>query len=114
MLDLVDALVRKSLVVADRSSGRTRFSMLETIRQFAEEQLVASGVATEVRAAHARYFAGREADILALWDSPRQREAYNWFTVELPNLRTAFRWAADHDDLDVAAAIATYAAFLGI
>src|SRR3977135_300677 len=33
-LDLLDALVRKSLVVADRTSGRTRFSMLETIRQF--------------------------------------------------------------------------------
>ncbi len=41
VLDLLDALVRKSLLVADRSSGRTRFSMLETIRQFAEEQLVA-------------------------------------------------------------------------
>ena len=113
ILDLLDALVRKSLLVADRSSGRTRFSMLETIRQFAEEQLVARGEATEVRAAHARYFAGREADILALWDSPRQREAYDWFTVELANLRTAFRWAADHGDLDVAATIATYAAFLG-
>ncbi len=45
ILDLLDALVRKSLLVADRSSGRTRFSMLETIRQFAEEQLVASGEA---------------------------------------------------------------------
>ena len=80
ILDLLDALVRKSLLVADRSSGRTRFSMLETIRQFAEEQLVASGAADEVRTAHARYFAGREADILALWDSPRQREAYTWFS----------------------------------
>ena len=112
-LDLLDALVRKSLLVADRSSGRTRFSMLETIRQFAEEQLVACGAATEVRTAHARYFAGREADILALWDSPRQRDAYDWFTTELANLRTAFRWAADQGDLDAAAAIATYAGFLG-
>ena len=112
-LDLLDALVRKSLLVADRSSGRTRFSMLETIRQFAEEQLVARGEASEIRAAHSRYFAGREADILALWDSPRQREAYDWFTVELANLRTAFRWAADHGDLDVAATIATYAGLLG-
>ena len=60
------------------------------------------------RTAHARYFAGREADILALWDSPRQREAYDWFTTELANLRTAFRWAADHGDLDAAATIATY------
>ena len=49
VLDLLDALVRKSLLVADRSTGRTRFSMLETIRQFAEEQLVAGGEATEVR-----------------------------------------------------------------
>ncbi len=45
ILEVLDALVRKSLLVADRSSGRTRFSMLETIRQFAEEQLVASGAA---------------------------------------------------------------------
>jgi predicted ATPase len=109
----LDALVRKSLLVADRFSGRTRFSMLETIRQFAEEQLVASGAATEARTAHARYFAGREADILALWDSPRQRAACDWFTVELANLRTAFRWAADHGDLDVAATLATYAGLLG-
>ena len=107
-LDLLDALVRKSLLVADRSSGHARFSMLETIRQFAEEQLVAGGEASEIRAAHSRYFAGREADIMALWDSPRQREAYDWFTLELANLRTAFRWAADHGDLDVAATIATY------
>jgi hypothetical protein len=112
-LDLLDALVRKSLLVADRSSGRTRFSMLETIRQFAEEQLVARGEASKIRAAHARYFAERDADIMALWDSPRQREAYDWFTIELANLRTAFRWAADHGDLDVAAPIATYAAWLG-
>jgi len=114
ILEVLDALVRKSLLIADRSSGRTRFSMLETIRQFAEDQLVAGGQATAVRAAHARYFAGREADIMALWDSPRQREAYSWFTTEFANLRTAFRWAADHGDLDVAAAVATYAGILGI
>jgi len=113
VLDRLDALVRKSLLVADRSLGQTRFSMLETIRQFAEEQLVARGEATEARAAHARYFAGSEADILALWDSPRQREVYDWFTIELANLRTAFRWAADDGDLDVAAPIATYATLLG-
>jgi predicted ATPase/class 3 adenylate cyclase len=114
ILDLLDALVRKSLLLADRSSGHARFSMLETIRQFAEEQLVASGAATEARTAHARYFAGREADIMFLWDSPRQRDAYDWFTIELANLRTAFRWAADHGDLDVAAPIATYLGLLGL
>ena len=77
VLDLLDALVRKSLLVADRSSGHARFSMLETIRQFAEEQLVVRGAKRpRFGPPTARYFAGREADILALWDSPRQREAY--------------------------------------
>jgi predicted ATPase/class 3 adenylate cyclase len=114
VLNLLDALVRKSLLVADRSSGHARFSMLETIRQFAEDQLVVRGEASAIRTAHSRYFAGREADILALWDSPRQREAYDWFTVELANLRTAFRWASDHNDLDTAAVIAVYATSLGI
>ncbi len=116
VLDLLDALVRKSLVVADRAAERTRYSILETIRQFGDERLTARGEASEVWAAHARYFASRESDVFALWDSPRQSEAYTWFTVELPNLRAAFRWAADHaDDLgfDVAAAIASYA-FLGL
>ncbi len=112
-LDLLDALVRKSLVTADRSTGRTRYSMLETIRQFAEEQLIASGHAEAVRAAHARYFAAREDDIFALWDGPRQREAYEWLAVEMANLRAAFRWAVDHGDLDVAATIAHYAGFVG-
>ena len=105
--------MRKSLLIADRSTGRTRFSMLETIREFADEKLVARGEADAVRTAHARYFAGREADIMALWDSPRQPEAYDWFTSEVANLRTAFRWAADEGDLDAAAAIAVLAAFVG-
>src|SRR6185312_3939943 len=78
-----------------------------------EEQLGARGTAADVRDAHARHFAGRETEILALWDSPKQREAYDWFIAELANLRAAFRWAADDDDLDTAATIATYAGFLG-
>ena len=112
-VDLLDALVRKSLLVADRSAERTRFSMLETIRQFAEEKLVDSVEAHAARTAHARYFARLEPDLLELWDGPRQRDAYTWFDVELANLRVAFRWAADNGDLDSAAAITVCAAGLG-
>ena len=113
VLEVLDALVRKSLLVADRSAAQTRFSALETIRQFAEEQLVAGGSSAEVRGAHARYYAEREAGIISRWDGPRQREAYDWLTVELSNLRAAFRWAADQRDLDVAGTIATWTAWLG-
>jgi predicted ATPase len=113
-LDLLDTLVRKSLIVAGRVASKARYSMLETVRQFAEEQLAESTDAGAVRTAHAHHFAAREGDILALWDSPWQRDAYTWFSTELANLRTAFRWAAEHDDLDTAAPIATYAALFGV
>ena len=87
--------------------------MLETIRQFAEEQLVNSGDPDCTRDAHAHYFAAREDDMLALWDSPRQRETYDWLARELPNLRAAFRWTVDRGDLDTGATIAFYASLLG-
>ena len=52
--------------------------------------------------------------MIASVECPRQREAYEWFATELANLRTAFRWAADHGDLDDAATIATYAGLPGM
>ena len=113
-LDVLDALVRKSLLVADRSSRSTRFSMLETIRQFADEQLVSSGEVARVRDAHARYFATCESAVLSLWNSQRQHEAYGWLARELPNLRMSFRWSAESGDLDTSAAIAFYAGLVGM
>jgi predicted ATPase len=41
VLDRLDSLVRKSLVVAEPVAGHVRYTLLETIRQFAEEQLAA-------------------------------------------------------------------------
>ena len=52
--------------------------------------------------------------MLALWDGPRQRETYTWFTTEFANLRAAFRWSADSGDLDSAATLATHATCLGV
>jgi hypothetical protein len=113
ILDGLDGLVRKSLLDAGPVSGRTRYVMLETVRAFAEEQLVASGLAEEARWRHAAFYAGQRDPVLARWDGPRQRQAYEWLGAELANLRAAFRWAADHGDLDTATTIAVLASFLG-
>ena len=56
VLDVLDSLVRKSLVTVQRTGGHTRYGMLETIRQFAEEQLAATDDIAEVRDRHARLF----------------------------------------------------------
>ena len=39
VLERLDSLVRKSLVVVNHSAARTRYGMFETIRQFAEDRV---------------------------------------------------------------------------
>jgi predicted ATPase/class 3 adenylate cyclase len=112
MLDLMDSLVRKSLVTVERAHGRTRYGTLETIRQFAEDQLVTTGTIIEVRDRHAHFFADETTSHWQIWDGPRQRESLDWVADELANLRTSFRWATDQGDLRIATVIAAHAAIM--
>jgi tetratricopeptide (TPR) repeat protein len=104
-------LVRKSLIEVTRSSGQARYSMLETIRQFAEEQLAATGDGDQVREVHVQYYAGREPEVMEQWTGNRSREAIEWVEREFANLRGAYRWAADRGNVESAATIALMAAF---
>lgn len=108
VVDLLDSLVRKSLVTTKRAQGHVRYGLLETIRQFADEQLANTEAITDVRDQHAQYFADQAIAQWAVWNSPQQRAALDWVDAEFANLRTAFRWAADSNDLDTAAAIAAH------
>ncbi len=57
--DLVGSLVGKSLVMAQRSSGSLRYSLLETVRQYGAERLLATGgeaALERARSAHAEYY----------------------------------------------------------
>ena len=56
VLERLDSLVRKSLVVVDHAAAHTRYGMFETIRQFAEEQLSATGGLERLRDRHAAHF----------------------------------------------------------
>ena len=113
VLELLDSLVRKSLVAVDSSSGTARYTLLETIRQFAEDQLVASDNGDEIRDRHARVFADLAHAMVDTWASPAQRVAHGWVDVELANLRAAFRWAVEREQLETAATIASGAVILG-
>jgi len=107
ILDILDSLVRKSLVTVDRSNALIRYGLLETIRQFAEEQCASAGESEALRSRHAQYFAGDSDAHFKMWLSPRQRAAYEWLDREIDNLRLAFRWAKDSGDVDAAARIAS-------
>ena len=57
VLDGIAALVDQSLVRRlEQAGGEPRFGMLETIREYALEQLDRSGEADLVRGCHAQYF----------------------------------------------------------
>lgn len=67
VVDLLSLLADKSLVVTDDSDGRTRYRLLETVRQYALEKLRESGDADAVRARHRDHYAAVAAGL----DAPR-------------------------------------------
>ena len=92
------------------SSGHTRYGMLETIRQFAEDQLAATGTIDRGPGSSCRLLRRADSAHWDIWDGPGQRTAIDWVDAEFANLRAGFRWAADQGDLRVAAVIAAHAA----
>jgi predicted ATPase/class 3 adenylate cyclase/DNA-binding CsgD family transcriptional regulator len=109
----LDSLVRKSLVVADHSATTTRYTLYETIRQFAEDRLAEAGERERIRDAHAAEFGRRAVVEWDRWDGPGWRETVDWVELELSNLRAGFRWSAARDHIDVATDIAAHAALMG-
>ena len=87
VLDLLDSLVRKSLVVADNAAGTRATSVFETIRQFAEDELAATGALDATRDRHAAHFAREAAARWEHWNGPEWRDCVDWVEVELANLR---------------------------
>jgi len=107
ILDVLDSLVRKSLVTVHRAGDLVRYGMLETIRQFAEESLAAMGEGDDTRRRHADWFADDSDEHFRVWRSPQEIRAYEWLDREMDNVRVAFRWASDHQHIDIAARIAS-------
>ncbi len=113
VLGHLDSLVRKSLVVADHTSPHTRYSMYETIRQFAEDRLAEAARQQQARDRHAAHFGRSCAARWEHWNGPGWRDAVDWVETELDNLRAGFRWSAEQGDLEVATDIAAHAALMG-
>nr|WP_237418231.1 BTAD domain-containing putative transcriptional regulator [Actinomadura rayongensis] len=98
VLDVLTALVGKSLVTVDASGGAPRYGMLETIRAYGLDRLAESGEEAAVRRAHAAYFLD-----LAETAAPRLHGADQlvWLarlTSEHDNLNAALRGAVAAGD----------------
>jgi predicted ATPase/class 3 adenylate cyclase/DNA-binding CsgD family transcriptional regulator len=106
VLDQLTLLVDKSLVVADDGGGRTRYRLLETVRQYALEKLGESGEADAVRARHRDYYTA----LAAVLDAPARtddEERIEQANIEIDNLRAAFGWSRENSDTEHALALAS-------
>jgi predicted ATPase/class 3 adenylate cyclase/DNA-binding CsgD family transcriptional regulator len=106
VLDLLTLLVDKSLVVAENSSGRTRYRLLETVRQYALEKLGESGEADAARSRHRDHYAA----MAALLDAPggsNYEHHIEQIETELDNLRAAFTWSCENSDIEQALMLAS-------
>ena len=105
VLDQLTLLVDKSLVVADDSAARTRYRLLETVRQYAQEKLGESGEADAVRSCHRDYYTAMAARLDAPAGDDYERRIEQAET-EFDNLRAAFGWSREHSDVELALALA--------
>ena len=113
VLERLDSLVRKSLVVVNHAATHTRYGMFETIRQFAEEQLSATGGLERLRDRHAAHF-GQEASAryAALERAGlARRRRLGGDRARQPS--SAFRWSVERGELEVATDVAAHAALMG-
>jgi DNA-binding CsgD family transcriptional regulator len=97
VLDQLTLLVDKSLLVAENKSGRTRYRLLETVRQYALEKLGESGEAEVVGGRHRDYYTAMAAELDAPADSGHARRLEQ-AEIEIDNLRGAFAWSLENDD----------------
>ncbi|WP_183097617.1 BTAD domain-containing putative transcriptional regulator [Nocardioides pelophilus] len=91
VLDTLGRLVERSMVVVDRGAS-TRYRMLDTLRHYAAEQLVASGEHEAVAQRHAEHFRDVVHDAESRLRGHDQRETFQRLRDEQPNIRAALAW----------------------
>jgi predicted ATPase/DNA-binding CsgD family transcriptional regulator len=99
LLEELEALIDKNLLLPqeEETGGEPRFSMLETIREYAAERLAASGEEEQVRARHAAFFAAVGMRAESGLHGPEEGPWRCRLEADHDNLREALAWGEQHD-----------------
>lgn len=107
----LESLLNKNLLyLADTVNGRDsapRFYMLHTLQEYAHERLCARGEETAMRNRHLAYYL-QLCEVMApgYWGS-EQMALFRDTEVEMDNIRTAFTWALESGQTELAARLIT-------
>ncbi|HEX9374285.1 MAG TPA: tetratricopeptide repeat protein, partial [Roseiflexaceae bacterium] len=103
VLDGLSSLVDKSLLrQIEAGDDESRFSMIETIRDFAADRLDHEGEAEALRERHAEYYLAFAEAAEPQLDGPEQATWLERLEREHDNLRAALDWALDRGESEIA------------
>ncbi|MEV4160035.1 ATP-binding protein [Nonomuraea dietziae] len=112
IVDLVGALVDKSILIREEREEGVRYSLIDSVREYGAEWLGRLGAAEAdaLRARHTDFYLRLARANEADWFGPRQQAIFSSTRVELGNLRAAFERCLDaHEQaLDMAATLWFY------
>jgi predicted ATPase len=91
ILELCDRLANKSMLVAEPGPERTRYRMLEVVRQFAAGRLVEAGEEAAARSRHAAWYRDLIPDART-WSGGDQAMWVERLGREVANVRAALAW----------------------
>ena len=97
IIDTLGTLVDASLIRDAQRAGQPRFSLLETIRDYARERLRESGQWKEAHDRHAAHFLELAESARAGLDGPDQVTWLDRLEAEHDNLGAAISWLLDQD-----------------
>lgn len=100
LLDALESIVDSSLVQRRSVDGQSRYFMLETVGEFADEKLVLTGLAPEVRALHAGFVGDlvRKAGLEVFGGG--QKMAVRAFDRDEANVVAAMEWYLESKDAE--------------
>jgi predicted ATPase len=106
-LDILASLLDKSLLrLEEAHDGEARYTMLETIREFARDRLTQCGEVDEMSQRHAGHFLSLAESAEPELKGPRQSSWLTRLEADHDNLRTSLRWTLDHGEADTALRLA--------
>ncbi|MEI9981759.1 MAG: hypothetical protein WDN69_00125 [Aliidongia sp.] len=111
-VDAIGRLVDKSLV-ATEGGEQPRYRLLETLRLYASECLVADGEVEQVAERHARFFMDLLDRAYEAWQATPDAAWLKLYRPEIDNARSALDWAlADEGRAEIAISLAGSTALL--
>ena len=112
VLDVLARLVARSLVIAEEQDGESRYRMLETIRQYAQDKLADAAEVEAVRSRHLAWFRSLALDAEPELTGASQARWLARLDTEAENLRAAMDWCTSSPHADANETLLTIAVSL--